>query len=115
MIVRQRILYLFLCTLPLSAETLNGLVSYLEVLKSNIEMTKASLASLAGTDHIGTLQRVEVKVRKPHYAIGDMMHKAQALNRVKVAEYNVKKADKGIEKSQTSLCNGADTGGYEQA
>jgi outer membrane protein TolC len=78
-------------------------ISYLEVLKSNIEMTKASLASLAGTDHIGTLQKVKVRVRKPHYAIGDLMHKAQALNRVKVAEYNVKKADKGIEKSQASL------------
>jgi outer membrane protein TolC len=48
---------------------LYGNISYLEVLKGNIAMTKASLSSLVGIEHIGTLQRVKVFVKKPHYAL----------------------------------------------
>jgi len=76
--------------------------SYLEVLKGNIAMTKASLAALVGVDDIGTLQRVKVSVKKPRYALGDLMAKAEGLNRVKVAQYNVKKAEKGVQKAQAS-------------
>jgi len=88
----------------LKAESdLYGNISYLEVLKGNIAMTKASLASLVGIDHIGTLQRVKVAVKKPHYALGDLMAKADSLNRIKVAEYSVKKAQKGVQKSESTL------------
>jgi len=88
----------------LKAESdLYGNISYLEVIKGNIAMTKASLASLVGVDHIGSLQRVKVSVKKPHYALGDLMAKAGSLNRIKVAEYNVKKARKGIQKSESTL------------
>jgi len=82
---------------------LYGNISYLEVIKGNIAITKASLASLAGVDDIGTLQRVKVSVKKPHYALDDLMAKAGSLNRIKVAEYNVKKARKGVQKSESTL------------
>jgi outer membrane protein TolC len=82
---------------------LYGNISYLEVLKGNIAMTKASLASLVGIDHVGTLQKVKVSVKNPHYALGEIISKAGTLNRIKVAEYNVKKASKGVQKSESTL------------
>jgi outer membrane protein TolC len=49
---------------------LYGNISYLEVLKGNIAITKASLASLVGMDHIGTIKPIKVSVKKPNYSIG---------------------------------------------
>ena len=76
--------------------------AYLEVIDGNIEITKAALASLAGIPEVRRLQPVKVRVKKPHYSIKSLMHKAESLNRVKVAEYGVKKAQKGIEKSKAA-------------
>jgi len=81
---------------------LYGNLSYLEVLKSNTAITKASLASLVGKEHLGTLHAIEVTVRKPHYAISDLMRRAASLNRIKVSEYAVRKAKKGVEKSEAT-------------
>jgi len=82
---------------------LYGNISYLEVLKSNRTITKASLASLVGMDHLGKLKTVHVTVRKARYSIADLMHHAESLNRIKVSEYNVKKAKKGVQKSESTL------------
>lgn len=82
---------------------LYGNISYLEVIRGNIEITKASLASLVGIDHLGALHTVNVSVKKPRYSIADLMHKADSLNRIKISEYNVKKAKKGVEKSESAL------------
>ncbi|MCF6205654.1 MAG: TolC family protein [Sulfurovum sp.] len=82
---------------------LAGNLSYLEVLKGNLSITKASLASLVGIDHIGTLKRVKISVKQPRIALGELMAKADSLNRIKVADFNVKKADRGIKKSRSTL------------
>ena len=87
----------------LKAESdLYGNRAYLEVIDGNIEMTKATLASLAGIPEVKYLHPVKVRVKKPRYSIKSLMRKADRLNRVKVAEYGVKKAQKGVEKSQAA-------------
>jgi len=82
---------------------LYGNISYLEVIKGNIAITKASLASLAGIDHLGRLHTIKVSVNKLRYSIADLMHHAESLNRIKISKYNVKKAEKGVQKSKSTL------------
>lgn len=81
---------------------LYGNISYLEVLKGNIAITKASLASLVGMDHVGSIKPIKVSVKKPNYSIGSLLNKASSLHKVSIADLNIKKADKGIEKSESS-------------
>ncbi|HEC45334.1 MAG TPA: TolC family protein, partial [Epsilonproteobacteria bacterium] len=81
---------------------LYGNISYLEVIKGNIAITKASLASLVGMDHVGSIKPIKVSVKKPNYSIGKLLNKALSLNKVAIADLNIKKADKGIEKSESS-------------
>ena len=81
---------------------LYGNISYLEVLKGNIAITKASLASLIGMDRIGSIKPIKVSVKKPNYSIGRLLNKASSLHKVAIADLNIKKADKGIEKSESS-------------
>jgi len=80
---------------------LYGNISYLEVLKGNIAITKASLASLIGMDRIGSIKPIKVSVKKPNYSIGRLLNKASSLHKVAIADLNIKKADKGIEKSES--------------
>ena len=77
-------------------------ISYLEVLKANIAMTKASLSSLVGMEQIGALTPVNVVVKKPQYSIGNLLDKASGLDRIMIADLHVKKTHKGIEKSESS-------------
>ena len=81
---------------------LYGNISYLEVLKGNIAMTKASLASLVGLKHLGEIKPVKVTVKKPNYSINRLVNEASSLDKVHIAELNIKKANKGIEKSKAS-------------
>ncbi len=81
---------------------LYGNLSYEEVLKGNIAMTKASLASLVGIKHIGKIKPIKVIVKRPNYSIERLLRNASSLNRVHIAELNVKKADKGVQKSESS-------------
>jgi len=81
---------------------LYGNISYLEVLKGNIAITKASLASLVGMDRIGSIKSIKVSVKKPNYSIGRLLNKASSLHKVAIADLNIKKTDKGIEKSESS-------------
>jgi len=82
---------------------LYGNFSYLEVLKGNIAISKASLASLVGVNHIGTLKSVKVSVRKPNYSINRLYNEALNLDKVHISDLNIKKANKGIEKSKAHL------------
>ena len=82
---------------------LYGNISYLEVLKGNIAITKASLASLVGMDRIGSIKSIKVSVKKPNYSIGRLLSKASSLHKVAIADLNIKKAGKGIEKSESSM------------
>jgi len=80
---------------------LYGNNAYLEVLRGNIAITKASLASLVGKKSIEKIQPVKVSIKKPRYAIGKLVGKSNELNRMKIAQYNIKKANKQIEKSRS--------------
>jgi len=80
---------------------LQGNLSYLEVVKANIVITKASLASLVGINTVGTLERVKVSVKKPHFNTNRLLADASGLDRVIISDLNLKKAGKGIEKSQS--------------
>ena len=80
---------------------LQGNLSYLEVVKGNIAITKASLASLVGIDTVGVLEQVKVSVQKPYYNTNRLLADASGLDRVIISDLNLKKAGKGIEKSQS--------------
>ncbi len=80
---------------------LYGNIAYEEVLKGNIAMTKASLASLVGLKHIDAIAPIKVSVKQPYYAIEELFGRADSLNRVRIATLNVKKAQKGVEKSRS--------------
>ena len=81
---------------------LYGNISYLEVLKGNIAITKASLASLVGMDQLGSMQSIKVTVKKPHYSIHKLLNDTSSLDKVIIADINIQKAGKGIEKSESS-------------
>jgi len=85
-----------------SQSDLQGNISYLEVIKGNIAITKASLASLIGVDSIGRLNSIKVSVKKPHYNTDRLLSDATNLNKVRIASLNLKKAGKGVEKSRAS-------------
>jgi outer membrane protein TolC len=82
---------------------LYGNISYMEVIKGNIAMTKASLASLIGKKHIGSINPIKVSVKKPNYSINRLLSQASKLNKVHIADLNIKKANKGIQKSESGL------------
>jgi outer membrane protein TolC len=87
----------------LKAESdLYGNMSYLEVLKGNIAITKASLASLVGLNHVGQIKSIKVSVKRPNYSINRLVNEASHLSKVHISELNIKKANKGIEKSKSS-------------
>jgi len=81
---------------------LYGNMAYLEVLKGNIAMTKASLASLVGVNSVGEITAVKVTVQKPNYSINRLLNEATTLHKVQISDLNIKKATKGIEKSRAS-------------
>jgi outer membrane protein TolC len=72
-----------------------------EMFKSNIETTKATLASLVGKP-VKQLKRLNVTPKKPHYSTQRLFQKATHLTKVKVDEMAVKKAEKIIAKSKAS-------------
>jgi len=82
---------------------LYGNISYMEVLKGNIAITRASLASLVGLDHVGEIKPIKVSVKKPSYSINQLVNEASHLSKVHIADLNIKKANKGIEKSKSGL------------
>ena len=81
---------------------LYGNLSYLDVLKGNVAITKASLSSLVGMERVGSINPIKVSVKKPNYSINRLLNEASALNKVTIADLNIKKAGKGIEKSESS-------------
>jgi outer membrane protein TolC len=82
---------------------LYGNISYREVIKGNITMTKASLASLVGLEHVGGIKPIKVSVKKPNYSINRLVNQAATLDKVHIADLNIEKAKKGVEKSKSGL------------
>ena len=81
---------------------IEGNRAYLKILRSNIAISKASLASLVGIKRIKRLKSIRVKVRRPRYNISRIMDRTSNLNRVKISTLSLKKAHKNIQKSHAS-------------
>jgi len=79
---------------------LYGNLSYLEVLKGNVAITKASLASLVGLDDLGEIEPIRISVTKPNYSLNRLLGEAASLDKVHIAELNIQKADTGVKKSK---------------
>jgi len=82
---------------------LYGNISYLQVLKSNIAITKASLESLVGMEHIRSVKPIKVLVKKPDYSINQLLRNTSSLDKVIISDLNLKKAGESIEKSKSSM------------
>jgi len=72
-----------------------------EILRSNISTTKATLSALVGKD-VGKLKALNIQVKKPHYSVNRLYHKASNLAKIEIENMALKKADKMIEKSKSS-------------
>ena len=72
-----------------------------EVLKNNIDITKATLSSLVGKE-VKNLSTVKIKVQKPNYSVNRLYGEVSQLAKVEVEEMSLRKADKTIEKSESS-------------
>ncbi len=81
---------------------LYGNLSYEEVIKGNVAMAKASLAALVGLKHIDNIQPIKVTMKQPSYSIDNLLNSTNSLHRVRIAALNVKKAEKGIQKSRSA-------------
>ncbi len=77
-------------------------LSYLEIIQSNIIITKASLATLVGIKEIDKLKAIKVLVRNPSKSIERLLGDASQLHKIHISQLNLKKADKSIKKSQAS-------------
>ena len=82
---------------------LYGNISYMEVIKGNIAITRASLASLVGLEHVGEMKPIKVSVKKPNYSVNRLVNEVAQLSKVHIADLNIKKANKGVEKSKSGL------------
>jgi len=71
-----------------------------DMLKSNIEVAIASLESLSSMKHISRLQKVKIAIFRYRYTISQLLRKAAKLNKIKIADFNLKKASKMVEKAK---------------
>jgi len=81
---------------------IEGNRAYLSILQSNIAISKASLASLVGIKSIKRLKSIRVRVKRPRYNLSQIMARASNLNKIKITNLSLKKADKTIQKSRAS-------------
>ena len=72
-----------------------------EVLKSNIDITKATLSALVGKK-VGQLTALNIKVTRPQYSVNRLYAQANSLAKVEVEDMALRKADKTIQKSEAS-------------
>ncbi len=72
-----------------------------EILKSNIEMTKATLSSLVGK-RVGKVSALRIKVKKPRYSVNKLYAKVSRLAKVEMEEMALRRANKMIAKSKSS-------------
>ncbi len=77
-------------------------LSYLEIIQSNIVITKASLATLVGVKEIKNLKSIKVKVKNPQQSIKRLLGYTTGLAKIEISQLNLQKADKVIQKSESS-------------
>ena len=72
-----------------------------EILKNNIEITKATLSSLVGKE-VKHLSAVNIKLKRPNYSINRLYGEVSQLAKVEIEDMSLRKADKTIAKSESS-------------
>lgn len=72
------------------------------IFQSNIAITKATLASLAGLEKITSVSSLDITVKKPEYNANKIQGNAAHLAKLKIKDIEVQKAAKTIEKSKSS-------------
>ena len=72
-----------------------------EMIRSNIEITKATLGALVGK-RVKRVSPLRIKVKKPHYSVSGLYKKASTLVKVEMEDMALKKADKVIAKSRSA-------------
>ncbi len=75
-------------------------VAYAQTLQTNIAITKATLASLSAKESINELQSVNINVVKPYESLEDLFDHINSLQKVTIAQMNVRKTTKGVQKSK---------------
>ncbi len=71
----------------------------IEVLKNNIEISKATLSVLVGKK-VEKLEFLKIEMTKPQYSINRLYAKVNSLTKIKIEDMAVYKADKNIQKSE---------------
>ncbi len=72
-----------------------------EVLKSTIEITRATLSALVGK-RVKEVHPLKIRVSKPHYVVDQLYAEVSKLAKVEIEEMSLHKADKTIAKSKAS-------------
>jgi outer membrane protein TolC len=85
-----------------SQNSLYETIAYLQVLKGNIAITKASLASLVAKESIQEVTPINVTPTQASYDIDSLIASASTLNRVHISDLAVNKTLKGIKKAESA-------------
>jgi outer membrane protein TolC len=86
-----------------SQSNLQSNISYLESIKANITILKASLASLVGIESIDSVESITVVPQEPRVSSEEILRDSSNLARIRVANLNLKKSQKAIDKSKSTL------------
>jgi outer membrane protein TolC len=70
-------------------------------LDSNIQISLASLEALSGMRDVANLKPIKIKVKKYTPTISSLLRKAGKLQKIKIANYNLKKSQKLITKAKS--------------
>jgi outer membrane protein TolC len=72
-----------------------------EILRSNIQITKATLSALVGKQ-VTSLNALHFSVKKPHYSTARLLKKVSGLTKLKVEYLQLQKAQKIIQQAQSA-------------
>ena len=86
-----------------SRSNLQANITYLDSIRANITIAKASLASIVGVDSIDEVSSIGVRVEAPTLLVEKLQRDNSHLNKIKIANLNLKKSNRVIEKSQSTL------------
>ncbi|WP_457748477.1 TolC family protein [Sulfurimonas sp.] len=85
-----------------SQKELYANIAYQKTLQTNIITTKAALASLSGKESLGKLEPLNINVIKPDESLEDILSHINSLQKVYITQLGVRKASKGVKKSNAS-------------
>ena len=71
-----------------------------EMLKQNIEITKASLSAFVGKK-VTHIRPIKIRVKRPRYSINRLAHKSKSLAKIRIEDLSLIKANKNISKARS--------------